>query len=749
MLTRSFADQLASLTGTELTPVVEPDSLSSVEQTVEDILAYFERGRQVLGGLDAQDDAEWMFEGRQAILEVGKTILRAGDVMSQLMTILETTTKSSQLYPIVEKIERAIGEWHEILGAIQAVRYQVDVATEWKEFNDQIFSEVQNELDECCEVVFEIEERRHFPDDKSRGDTNIDTLSSALEESPFLGHARLPSMSDAERQVNNRLIELAARVRPLGASLSFIPLRLEQYSLKAKDLFPGSIKMLENKYTELHERWNQLNNDIKTLEKELGEDRWCAIFRNTGRQAAQMLDTFEENLSLIAKERRVSSNGGSNEASLQRLERYLTKNMYLVPAIQRIMALFDRAMKDRLTFNGEIVAMQSELHRRWSVLSGLHETYNLDSPVISSRSFDSSISSVRSSSSSYASSASFVSNISPISSVTSSPTLQPTGFKSKHPRTGSGSIDLESCESITTTNGHGAAKKKHGRAGSIGVSLLPVHKSTPPASEQQLLIPPPPPSILMETPTRPGKILLSTIPSMMDDPEQEDDDGDEDEEGKTKLVIPKRGHRQNYKYSPPITLHHYASIDTLMSAANSPNPNDSNAIMDNTNKRLQLDTIYTTPRHSFNRVHDTPIPSHIPVPKSTRYSMLSSPSTIRRPRSLAMRRASGPAVVPTTPSKIPRPSTSMDNSVSRIPQSIRRPSSRLSDYSTSSLSTPRKPSLSTKSSIPQLTRATKSSASKIARPSTVAGLYKKPVLPQQKQQQQQQQQQQRERPPWR
>lgn len=438
-----FTEQLNALTGVTLPVLGESErSVDDVDRAVDRVLEYFSIGRDVLSGLDAQDDVEWMFEGREAILNVGKTIMKAGELMDQLMTVLEQTKECNQnsgsdrqaskrYIPVIEKIERAITEWHKILELIQAIRNQVDIATEWKDLNDQILTEVEDEISLCYSIIFEIEENRHFPAVEK---VDIDSLTSALNESPFIDQPRLPTLSQVERTVNDKFIEVSTRLKPLQASLDFIPLRLEQYANKADNVFPSSVKTLNAKHLTLRSNLDELVNEVNSLQKELGEDRWSTIFKNTGVQASEMLDSYQENLDLVNLEKR-KAKLHNRSVDVVKVERLATKNAHLSPAIDRILALLDRALRDHLTGNSEMYQLQANLHRRWKSLTVVKEQKNATQPRVDNSPLTAKsgvtledLSSISSSNSSWSSTSS---THSPLSSIDSSPTLSHS-FKSNH-----------------------------------------------------------------------------------------------------------------------------------------------------------------------------------------------------------------------------------------------------------------------------------------------------------------------------
>jgi hypothetical protein len=400
-----FAEQLAKLTGIPLPWISDhwPDDdnddddndgqqhiLAAVSHDVDQVLHYFETGRIVLSGLDAEDDVEWIYEGRQAVSDVGATIRRAGDVMSHLMSLLETTKEKSSeegpdtnsYLPIISKIETAIREWHDILELVKQLRIQVDISTEWKDLYEEILTDVSDEIETCCSLIFEIEEKRHFT--TAEADIDIDALNSVMDESPFWGRPKLPNLSEAERDVNGSFLELTSRMKPLRASLDFISARLDQYSSKAATLFPSSIKVLEIKHRELEAKCDQLDRDIRGLERELGENRWKHIFRKTGQKTLEMLETLQNNLNVISAEQQKARTG--RKVDRVKMDRWATKNGYLMAAIARYISVIDRAVRDRFAVSGEVFAVQARLHQQWSSLFVLAEKKSAELPSMAAHS---------------------------------------------------------------------------------------------------------------------------------------------------------------------------------------------------------------------------------------------------------------------------------------------------------------------------------------------------------------------------
>jgi hypothetical protein len=149
-----------------------------------------------------------------------------------------------------------------------------------------------------------------------------------MEENP--GMFPVTNGRTATEIEDSSLLGLFARMQPLRASLDFLPMRLQGFQVRAQDMFPTACEELESRRTQLERKWKKLNSDADSLKKELGEDRWVAIFRNAGKQATQMLDSIERSMnklkeSVIAWE----ESGGRAERDLQkRMENYEAKKMH-------------------------------------------------------------------------------------------------------------------------------------------------------------------------------------------------------------------------------------------------------------------------------------------------------------------------------------------------------------------------------------------------------------------------------------
>jgi hypothetical protein len=111
-----------------------------------------------------------------------------------------------------------------------------------------------------------------------------------------------------------------------------------------------------------------LEKDAESLRKELGEDRWVIVFRGAGRQAQKMHDSVERSLIKLKEGLDGEMHVTNLAAFMKKLESYEAKKTHYGPAIERVLSIIDKGVKDRLTVNGEILRLHHDLETRWGTL---------------------------------------------------------------------------------------------------------------------------------------------------------------------------------------------------------------------------------------------------------------------------------------------------------------------------------------------------------------------------------------------
>ncbi|KAI1856651.1 uncharacterized protein JN550_013739 [Neoarthrinium moseri] len=395
----SFANQLAQLTSLQL-PDAEtlsgkisaiPTAQAAAKALInaaDQIRMWISKATEVIGGLDSDGDVEWAAAGgREGYEEVENAIIRFEELINVYVGAIEelqnrtdiASVTSEDLQQAVTQMESILEEWASIRSTLKIAKGQIEIAMEWEELWNTVLGEIQNELDDLCRLVFEMEERRH----KSliaavNGDgVDIGDLETIVEETPPTvarnNRVSLPAypMSPTSpagpslTQDDSSLLALFARMQPLRASLDFLPMRLSVFEARAQDAFPSAGEELDERRTFLEETYKKLERDAESLRKELGEDRWVLVFRGAGRQAQKMVESVERT---VAKLREALDSGMhlTNPAHLsKKIESYEAKKMHYGPAIERVLSIIEKGVKDRLTLNGEILRLHTEMQSKW------------------------------------------------------------------------------------------------------------------------------------------------------------------------------------------------------------------------------------------------------------------------------------------------------------------------------------------------------------------------------------------------
>ena len=400
----SFANQLAQLTALQLPDAESLSSKVSAIRTAQvaskalinaadQIRSWIAKALEVIGGLDSDDDVEWAAAGgREGLAEVETAISRFEELINAYVGAIEElqgrpdigNVDTADLQRAVTQMETIISEWEKIRRTLQNVRGQVEIAMEWEELWNNVLGDIQGEMDELSRLVFEMEERRHKSIAAAAGgnDVDIGDLETIVEETPT--HPRTQAQNRLSivafpmtptspgttglSQDDSSLLALFARMQPLRASLDFLPMRLSVFQNRADSSFPTACEELDERQAGLDASYKKLEKDAEVLRKELGEDRWVIVFRGAGRQAQKMHESVERSLLKLRESIDAGMHLTNPPMVAKKLESFEAKKTHYGPAIERVLSIIDRGVKDRLTVNGEILRLHTELQARWESL---------------------------------------------------------------------------------------------------------------------------------------------------------------------------------------------------------------------------------------------------------------------------------------------------------------------------------------------------------------------------------------------
>ncbi|OQE46099.1 hypothetical protein PENCOP_c001G01870 [Penicillium coprophilum] len=404
----SFSNQLSQLTSI---PLPQPASLeASIENistalsavralngAAEQIQIWIKKASDVLSGLDSEDDVEWAAAGgREGLDEVDKAITRFESLVNVYVRAIENVqhrddianVDADNLNTIVSQMESILENWTQIKKKLKGVKEQVELAMEWEELWSNVLGDVGVEVDNLSGLIFEMEEKRHqalMDTGDTTGGLDINELETIVEESPSKGRGHTqnrlsigPLLASAsatpviktpqDDTSHSNLMAIFARMQPLRASLEFLPMRLSMFQGRAEAIFPSACEEIEDRRNRLLKSYEVLETDAEALLKELAEDKWILVFRNAGSQAQKMFQSVERSIGKL-QDGLESGMQVHNPSTLAKLiESFEQKKMHYVPAIERVVSIIQKGVNDRLTVNGEILRLLSDMASRMDAL---------------------------------------------------------------------------------------------------------------------------------------------------------------------------------------------------------------------------------------------------------------------------------------------------------------------------------------------------------------------------------------------
>ncbi|TQB76459.1 hypothetical protein MPDQ_007867 [Monascus purpureus] len=409
----SFSNQLAQLTSIALPQPsslaasissipTAPAAIKALIRSAEQIHTWINKASNVLTGLYAEDDVEWAAAGgRDGLDGVDRAITRFESVVNVYVKAIEdvqlrhdiSDVDPEYLKKLVSHMENILNNWAHIKSKLRQVKEQVELAMEWEELWNNVLGDVSMEMDDLSRLIFEMEEKRHeVADDgpvaaESSGGLDINDLETIVEEAPSSGDmstnkrfsigpifsstpmADTPIIQTPQNETSlSDLTALFARMQPLRASLDFLPMRISMFQSRAEDIFPSACEELEERQSQLERSYKRLSEDAEALRKELGEDRWVRVFRSASGQAQRMFDSVERGIAKLQEAIEMGAHLHNTALLTKRMEGYEAKKLHYVPAIEQVITIIQKGVKDRLTVNGEILRSLSDMKARLDAL---------------------------------------------------------------------------------------------------------------------------------------------------------------------------------------------------------------------------------------------------------------------------------------------------------------------------------------------------------------------------------------------
>ncbi|KAI2485990.1 KAR9 multi-domain protein [Pyrenophora tritici-repentis] len=406
----SFTNQIQQLTSMKLPPTTIASEITALpsatlagralHKAANDIRLWITKTKEVLSGLDAEDDVEWAAAaGREGLAEVDIAIGKFEGLVNVYICAIEDLQSRSDiaLLPakdqttLVSQMEDIVMNWGQIKQTLRGIKNQVEVAMEWEELWNNVLGEIGAEVENLSRLVFEMEERRHRVISDSVAEApekfDISELETIVEELPrkqaMLNSKRFsmpPTLAVVSpispipqiEQENSRLLALFAKLQPLRASLDFLPMRLNTFQMRARSIFPSACDELLRRKEQLEAQEKKLEAEADALREELGEDKWVHSFRQAGSKAVAMYESCMKSIQRLQQ----AIDDNEEEKLSTRIATYKDKSNHYPPSMRRVLELIDIEMKHRSTVNGEILRIQQDVRAKVEDLETV--TANMD-----------------------------------------------------------------------------------------------------------------------------------------------------------------------------------------------------------------------------------------------------------------------------------------------------------------------------------------------------------------------------------
>ena len=395
----SFTNQILQLTAMKLPPTTIASEITALpsstlagralHKAANDIRLWIAKTKEVLNGLDAEDDVEWAAAaGRDGLAEVDGAIGKFQGLVTVYITAIEDLQSRSDiaLLPakdqatLISQMEDIVSNWSHIKQTLKGIKNQVEIAMEWEELWNNVLGEIGLEIENLSRLVFEMEERRHrvISDSVAEAPEKFDIadLETIVEDTPRkakLVNNRFsmplpPTLAVQSpvspipqiEQENSRLLALFAKLQPLRASLDFLPMRLTAFQMRAKSIFPSACDELTRRKEQLEEQERKLEAEAEALREELGEDKWVHSFRQAGSKAVAMYESCMKSIQRLTQ----AIEDNDEEKLPSRIATYTDKKSHYPPSMRRVLELIDIEMKHRSTVNGEILRIQQDVRTK-------------------------------------------------------------------------------------------------------------------------------------------------------------------------------------------------------------------------------------------------------------------------------------------------------------------------------------------------------------------------------------------------
>jgi hypothetical protein len=277
---------------------LEPFDLHRLELVIDEMLAYATRVSEILTQLQATDgrvDSHWLIEGKEKFYDMYRNIESIDSVVLQALNSLETNIQENQLgdATVFDKLDDLSQLSLDIKGGhLILLKSKIDVSIEYNDIYNLMMNSINNELEHCLKKCFKIHEKRFSSPVRHAPTFNLEILTKKLLQQR--NQLRLPLLNEIDNELYEEYLELKTIVDPLKASLSFIPIRIDEFNTKYRDSNVADTKKITDKYQALVKEMQFLQNEVNDLKYELVDKRWSEIFSYLNTEMSFLITNVEK-----------------------------------------------------------------------------------------------------------------------------------------------------------------------------------------------------------------------------------------------------------------------------------------------------------------------------------------------------------------------------------------------------------------------------------------------------------------------
>lgn len=343
---------------------LEPFDLSRLEVVIDDVLNYILRVKEIFEYLDAIPDdlkvnLDWLAEGKSKYYDIYRNIDSIDSVVLQSLNLLETNlNEDSSIVDtgIFDKLDK-LSELSLDVKQNHLLKFKtnVDVSTEYHEIFNTTMNSINNELENCLKKCFRIHEKRFSSPVRHAPIFNLEMLTKKLLQQK--SNLRLPLLNEVDNELYEEFLDLKSIVDPLRASLHFIPLRIEEFHEKHKELGSLNVAKITTKYNSLVKELDFLQNEVNDLKYELVDKRWDEIFSYLNTEMSFLISSVEKETKKL-NHLKDKEEHGSIETQI------LKKMRYTCQIVESTFTLVNQAIDEKL-IDITVVEKTNQLAERW------------------------------------------------------------------------------------------------------------------------------------------------------------------------------------------------------------------------------------------------------------------------------------------------------------------------------------------------------------------------------------------------